>query len=112
MRTTIITIAVAGLLATGAGTAAARPGEPIARADAAAHAKAVRAVAAYDASLGRATASSRPAPATVVRVTRTPLVDGGFDWADAGIGAGVVAALLLGAAGVALVQRSPRTAAR
>jgi len=47
-----------------------------------------------------------------VRVARAPLADGGFDWADAGIGAGLSAALLLGAAGVAAIRRPPMTTAR
>jgi len=59
--------------------------------------------------LSTVTSSSRPAPAAIVRVSRT--ADGGFDWVDAGIGAGLTAALLLGAAGVASVRRRATLAA-
>jgi hypothetical protein len=51
-------------------------------------------------------------PDPIVRVTRAPLADGGFDWADAGIGAGLTAALLLGAARVAAIRRPPTTTAQ
>ena len=45
-----------------------------------------------------------------MHVTR---VDDGFDWADAGIGAGVATGLLLlSAAGVAAVRRQPRVTPR
>jgi hypothetical protein len=36
-----------------------------------------------------------------------PALTSGFDWVDAGIGAGLTAALLLGAAGVASARRRP-----
>jgi hypothetical protein len=49
--------------------------------------------------------SAQTAPVASARVSHT--ADGGFDWVDAGIGAGVSAALLLGAAGVASVRRRP-----
>jgi hypothetical protein len=57
-------------------------------------------------------APAQPVPDPIVRVTRAPLADGGFDWADAGIGAGLTAALLLGAARVAAIRRPPTTTAR
>jgi hypothetical protein len=38
-----------------------------------------------------------------VHVTR--ITDGGFDWADAGIGAGLATALLLSAAGASAIRR-------
>jgi hypothetical protein len=47
----------------------------------------------------------QPATVPVVRVTRVS--GGAFDWLDAGIGAGLTAALLLGAAGVASLRRRP-----
>ena len=54
--------------------------------------------------------SAQPAPAAIVHVTR---VDDGFDWADAGIGAGVATGLLLlSAAGLAAVRRQPRMTPR
>jgi hypothetical protein len=109
MRTTLTTISVVGLLAAGAGTANARPDIPPGRADAAHQAAAMRAQGLHQEQLA-AVAASRPpspasAPASVVHVTR--LADGGFDWADAGIGAGFAAALLVGAAGVSTVRRHP-----
>jgi hypothetical protein len=111
MRTTLTTLSVVGLLAAGAGTANARPDLPPGRTDATGHAAAIRAQSLHQEQLA-AVAASRPpvsasasAPASVVHVTR--LADGGFDWADAGIGAGFAAALLVGAAGVSTVRRHP-----
>jgi hypothetical protein len=100
MRTTLITISVAGLLAAGAGSAAARPLAPTARGDAARHAQAMRDQGAHD----TAHVNASPAAPAVVRVSRAPLVDGGFDWADAGIGAGLAAALLLSAGGASALR--------
>jgi hypothetical protein len=51
------------------------------------------------------TPPGQPAPVAVVRVTRVP--GGGFDWLDASIGAGLTAALLLGATGLASARRRP-----
>ena len=119
MRTTLTAVSVAALLAAGAGSAAARPADvpiprsdaalqaqadiPTARTDAALHARAMR-------SLTNLASSAKPAAAPTVRVTR---VDDGFDWADAGIGAGVATALLLlSAAGLATARRQPRAASR
>jgi hypothetical protein len=128
MRATLTTIAVAGLLAAGADTAAARPDVQTGRADAATHAAAMRAqgrhnqhLAAQPASnasaqglrdeqLAAVAASREPAPAPIVRVTR--LADGGFDLADAGIGAGLAVALLLSAAGVSTLRRQHAPATR
>ena len=53
-----------------------------------------------------------PAPIPIVRVTRAPVADNGFDWADGAIGAAVTAALLLGAAGMASVRRTPTLSAQ
>ena len=47
----------------------------------------------------------------VIRVERTPVARGGFDWADAGVGAGFAAAIALLAAAVLIALRSRRTPA-
>src|SRR5690348_5024997 len=128
MRATLTTVSVVALLAAGAGTASARPDPETGRADAAVHAQAMRAqgrhhqhltaVAASNApaqslndeQLAAVAASREPAPAPIVRVTR--VADGGFDWADAGIGAALAAALLLSAAGVSTLRRQQAPATR
>jgi hypothetical protein len=126
MRTTLTTISVAALIAAGAGSAAAHPADmptpggdaalnaqaatPTARTDAALHAKAMRSQGLHYRHLTSAASSTKPASAPTVHVTR---VDDGFDWADAGIGAGVATALLLvSAAGIAAIRRQPRAASR
>jgi hypothetical protein len=126
MRTTVITISVAALLAAGAGSAAAHPADmpspgsdaalqaqadvPTARTDAALHAQAMRSQGPHYRHVTSVASTTKPAPDPTVRVTR---VDDGFDWADAGIGAGVATALLLlSAAGVAAVRRQPRATSR
>ena len=128
MRATLTTVSVVAMLAAGAGTASARPDMPTGRADAAIHAAAMRAQGLHQRHLdGRATsggptqglhreqlaavaASREPTAAPIVRVTR--VADGGFDWADAGIGAGLAAALLLSAAGVSALRRQHAPATR
>ena len=107
MRATITTITVAGLLAASAGSAVARTDPPTGLNDAVLHAQAMRyqAEAAYYRSHKAGTAASASAPTHIVRVTRAPLADGGFDWADGGIGAGFAVALALSATGVAVVRR-------
>ena len=126
MRTTLTTISVAALIAAGAGSAAAHPADmptpggdaalnaqaatPTARIDAALHAKAMRSQGLHYRHLTSVASSTKPASAPTVHVTR---VDDGFDWADAGIGAGVATALLLvSAAGIAAIRRQPRAASR
>ena len=126
MRTTLTALSVAALLAAGAGSAAARPADvpiprsdaplpaqtdgPTGRSDAAQHAQSIRSLGLQNRHLASVATSTKPAPAPIVHVTR---VDDGFDWADAGIGAGVATALLLlSAAGVAAVRRQPRTRPR
>ena len=121
MRTTLTAVSVAALLAAGAGPAAARPADvpiapsdatppahgdiPTARTDAAQHARAMHSLALHNRHAIVAP-SAQPTPAPTVHVTR---VDDGFDWADAGIGAGVATALLLlSAAAVVAVRRQPR----
>jgi hypothetical protein len=153
MRATITTATVVALLATGAGSAAARPADtptarpadaPTTRIDADAmrgiHVDGLRyqAQAAYYRHHGNATLASKPAPAPkpgqdyrspdardaaagrgtfnspkVIVVKSQPqpavhvthLTDGGFDWADGAIGAGLAAALLLSAAGASALRR-------
>jgi hypothetical protein len=132
MRAIITTATVVALLAAGAGSAASAPrthrqdlrspdavdaatradaakqplrGPPTAPSAAGTHADALRyqAEAAYYRHHRNVAPGSKPAPATAVHVTR--LTDGGFDWADAGIGAGLAAALLLSAAGASALRR-------
>src|SRR3954468_18166301 len=126
MRATLTTVSVVAMLAAGAGTASARPDMPTARADAAIHAAAMRAQGLHREQLAAVAASREPTGAPLVRgppreqraavaasrePTAAPIVrvtrvaDGGFDWADAGIGAGLAAALLLSAAGVSALRR-------
>jgi len=126
MRATLTTISVAALLAVGAGSAAARPADvpiprndapppaqtdvPTAGTDAAQHAQSIRSLGLHNRHLASVATSTKPAPAPIVHVTR---VDDGFDWADAGIGAGVATGLLLlSAAGLAAVRRQPRMTPR
>ena len=125
MRTTLTAVSVAALLAAGAGSAVARPADvpiprndaalqaqtdiPTARTDAAQHARAMHSLALHNRHAIVAP-SAQPTPAPTVHVTR---VDDGFDWADAGIGAGVATALLLlSAAGVAVIRRPARMTPR
>jgi hypothetical protein len=83
---------------------------PTARTDAAFHAKAMRSQGLQYRHVTSVASSTKPASAPTVHVTR---VDDGFDWADAGIGAGVATALLLvSAAGIAAIRRQPRAASR
>jgi hypothetical protein len=108
MRATLTTASVVALLAAGAGTAAAKPDVSSNRADAAAHARGMRALGVHQ--------HQEPAVAfgssTPVRVDRVA-ADAGFDWADAGIGAGIAVALLLAGGGTMAVRRPhPITPAR
>jgi hypothetical protein len=117
MCATLTTVSAVALLAAGAGSAAARPADMLLhRSDAARHVQAIGTQPVNYRHLGgdRPTVASptQRAPAPIVRVTRAPLADGGFDWADAAIGAGLTAALLLGAAGVAAIRRPPSATAR
>jgi hypothetical protein len=134
MRATLTTVSAVALLAAGAGSAAARPAEmPLAgttspprqvdtaraprgphlsasQIDAANHALAIRSLHRLDRGAATVAPPAQPAAVPIVRVTR--VVGGGFDWGDAGIGAGLTAVLLLGAAGVASVRRTPTITAR
>ena len=113
MRATLTTVAVVGLLAAGAGPAAARPADSPADYGGAAsrHAATTPSVGVQHRYLGNEAAvlptthSSTAAPA--VHVTRTQIADDGIDWTDVGIGAGLTAALLLAGAGVVRRQHVP-----
>jgi type II secretory pathway pseudopilin PulG len=113
MRATLTTIAVVGLVAASAGSAAAWTGTSTARNDAALHAQAMRyqAEAAYYRDHGHVAPTSAPAPVPIVRVTRAAPGDGGFDWADAGIGAGSLLAMSLLALATTLFMTHRRRAA-
>jgi hypothetical protein len=109
MRPTLITLVVVALLGLSAGSAAAQPaGGPSARVEAAQHAAAMRVLGVHYETLS-AQAASRPAAGELAppRVVRTAAARPGFDWADAGIGAGLTVVLVLSAAGVAAVRRHP-----
>ena len=110
MRATLITISVVALLAVSAGPASARPNPVTGAGDAALHAQTMRILGRHYQHLAALDASRAPAPAPIVHVTR--VADGGFDWADAGIGAGLAAALLLAAAGVSTLRRQHSPATR
>jgi hypothetical protein len=104
MRTAIATASVVALLAAGTGSAAARSIDPGIHA----HGLRYKAEAAYymhHTSSPNAQDVARDVypgmrPARVVEVAAS-----GFDWADAGIGAGLAAALLLSAAGASALRR-------
>jgi hypothetical protein len=103
MRSTLTTASVVALLATGAGSAAARPIDPTDGARARPmQPTASQAVRDHEHGVARPSRSAVAAYAPSVHVTR--LTDG-FDWADAGIGAGLAAALLLSAAGASALRR-------
>jgi hypothetical protein len=134
MRATLTTVSAVALLAAGAGSAAARPADtPLAattsppqrvvsarapggphvsagRIDAANHALAIQRLNRLSGVGSTGASPAQPAAVPIVRVTR--VASGGFDWTDAGIGAGLTAVLLLGAAGVASVRRNPTIVAR
>jgi|tagenome__1003787_1003787.scaffolds.fasta_scaffold20485651_1 hypothetical protein len=136
MRATLTATSVVVLLAASAGSAAARPDtspnpvdaanhatSPAARpavspnrVDAANHAAGMLRLAARqrraDGDLTPVTSAGTPAPAPIVHITREPLAEDGFSWADAGIGAGLATALLLGAAGASTRRRHHRVALR
>jgi hypothetical protein len=111
MRSTLTTsIVAAALLLGSAGPAAARPGSPSDRIDAATMRSMVRHQRQLDRELTHPASPGKPAPVQIVRVAR--VTGGGFVWADAGIGAGLAAALLLSAAGVATLRRQHAPATR
>jgi len=115
----VATAALAALAPTGA---LARPPHDIATAtapaarardtlhnqiDTADHAAAIRSI-----NLHRLARDVSAAPVPIVRVTRAPHADSGFDWVDGSIVAALTAMLLLGAVGLAAVRRRPTTTAR
>jgi hypothetical protein len=98
MRSMFITISVVALLASSAVSAAARTDGFYDRTDAGSRAGAMST---------SARSASEPTRAPIVRTARPPVGRDGFEWADAGIGAGVALALLLGVAGMSSVRRHP-----
>ncbi len=116
MRSTLTAISVVALLAAGASSAAARPADmPVRHSHATTHQPAAVAVPTvgqqhrYLGSDARLVPSPLDStPARTVHVATTRVADGGVNWADVGIGAGLAAALLLSAAGVWAARREPR----
>jgi hypothetical protein len=113
MHSTLTTITTIAVLAAGAGPAAARLDAPLSASHAAHHATATGVQGRQFRYLGRdlvaVAAPSERAPAPIVRVAKPPAADGGFEWADAGIGAGLAAALLLSAAAASAIRRQRMT---
>jgi hypothetical protein len=124
MRTAITTAAVVALIATGAGSAAARQIEtPAGPSAAGIHADGLRWQAKADWYLHHKDLVTSPNAQDVARgdypgmqsgsvahprmqAARTVEIAGsGFDWADAAIGAGLATALLLSAAGASAMRR-------
>ena len=113
MRSTLTTISVVALLATGASSAAARPADvPVRQGRATTHQPApvtVHTVGQQHRYLG---SDARLVPSALdstptVHVATTRIADGGVNWADVAIGAGLAAALLLSAAGLWAARREP-----
>jgi hypothetical protein len=108
MRSTLTTVSVAAaLLAAGAGPAAARPADlPLTMSHSARHAVAAPSVGVQHRYLGSdaVPAAVESAPAPAAQAVRTTPADGGVNWADVGIGAGLAAALLLSAGGVSAMR--------
>ena len=102
MRFTLTTAVTVALLGLGATPAVAHPGLAPAQVDAANHANTMRLLAVKHQRDADAVGSMPPQAARVVRV---PVAANGFDWVDGAIGAGVTAALLLGAAGAGSARR-------
>jgi hypothetical protein len=109
MRATLSTISAVALLAAGAGPAAARPADsPVRQGPSPSHQVLVPSVGEQHRYMGSDAKPVPAAPAQVVHVGRAQIADGGIDWADVGIGAGLAAALLASAAGVTAVRRPQR----
>lgn len=114
MRATLTAISAVALLAAAAGPAAARPADmPLRQGLAPLH----RAVVVPSRGVqhrygGDATAVPAPAQTAPVPTVHVTTADNGVNWADVGIGGGLAAALLLGAAGVSAARRHPTTTAR
>jgi hypothetical protein len=108
MRTTVSTLSAVALLAAGAGSAAARPADmPLHRSAPSRQAAAPRTPPTYryDLADNRPPVALPAEPATPATVRVIRAAGGSFDWADAGIGAALTAALLLSAAGVSTLRR-------
>jgi len=115
MRSTLTTISVVALLATVASSAAARPADtPLGHSQVTSRQAARTSLPSVglqhrylgsDARLVASPIASTPVP--TVHVATTRIADGGVNWADVGIGAGLTAALLLAAAGVWTARREP-----
>jgi hypothetical protein len=113
MRSTLTALSVVALLAAGASSAAARPADmPIRHV----HVASRQPVAGpsvgqqhrYLGSDARLVPSPiASTPLRPVHVATTRVTDGGINWADVGIGAGLAAALLLSAAVVWAARREP-----
>ena len=117
MRTTLIVLSIAALLAIGAGSAFANPNEP--GASAPGHAAAARNAALQHRYVGRDLIAVAPGPQADVTPLRrasaapsAPVAEPGFSWGDAMIGAGLLAALLALSAGVVRMRRHRPLAAR
>jgi hypothetical protein len=113
MHSTITTITTVALLATSAGPAAARLDAPLNTTPVAHTAKApgiqgrqYRHLGGDVVAVATPNESSR---APIVRVATPPTADSGFAWTDAGIGAGLAAALLLSAAAASAIRRHRMT---
>ena len=111
MRSVLTSITVVALLAAGAGPAAARLDGPINVSPVAHHVKATGIQGRQFRHLGGDVAIAAKVTRAPAVVVSTPSADSGFDWAAAGIGAGLAAALLLTAAGVSAVRRQHPTSA-
>jgi hypothetical protein len=110
MRFALSSITVVALLAAAAGPAAARLDGPINVSPVTHHVKAAGIQGRQFRHLGGDVAIAAKVTRAPAVVVATPAVtDNGFDWADAGIGAGLAAALLLTAAGLAAVRRQHPT---
>jgi hypothetical protein len=113
MHSTITTITTIAALAAGAGPVAARLDAPLSS-PAANHQTAAAGVNGrqYRHLGGDVVAVAKPnafSRAPIVRVATPPAADNGFSWGDAGIGAGLAAALLLSAAAASAIRRQHMT---
>ena len=107
-RATLTTIGAVVVLAASAGIASAHTDTP--SGGAAVHAATMRSQSLHDEQVAAVAASRELVPQSSAHLTRVE--DGGFDWADAGIGAGLTAALLLSAVGVSSLRREHTPATR
>ena len=108
MRITFIVLAVAALLALGTGSAVARPAPADTPGAALQHRYVGRDLVAVSPDSQVVATDARRSSA----VPSAPAPAAGFDWTDAGVGAGLLAALLGLSAGVVLIRRHRPLAAR